>query len=55
MTEPTYDIRDAIIAQMKIRITGLRIELYDALTTAYGARANWPESALRLLEDSTNG
>jgi hypothetical protein len=40
----------AVIDAMKAQITLLRIELKDALTMAYGARMNWPESAKALLE-----
>ena len=40
----------AVIEAMKSQITLLRIELKDALTMAYGARMNWPESAKALLE-----
>ena len=47
-----YDIRDAIIESVKVKITMLRMELNDALMMAYGARANWPESALKALEES---
>ena len=41
----------AVIEILKQQITLLRIELADALMMAYGARANWPESARKALKE----